>query len=406
MKSKGTQRILFLSHMYPSDMDGAGGIFIHRHVTALRDLGVDVKVISPVPWAPRILWFKDKWRSYGAYPREEELEGVSISRPRYLVLPYMRFRGYSGWSMFVFLYRNIKRLRKRYDFDIIHAHTITPDGHAALMIGKYFAVPVVCTVRGSDLHEYPQRSSRIYTVSKMVLEKADAIITVSNDLAKMATKMATPKNIQVIYNGVDTAKFCRFENREAVKKSLGIPVRSRVIVFAGRCEKEKGIFELLEAFARVEKKTSDIYLLIIGADHTGGAVKNLIEDYGIRDKTLLKGTIPHDEMPVCMNAGDIFVLPSYAEGMANVIYEAMACGLPVVTTNVGGMPEVVSHGSEGFLCQPKNSSELEICITALLDNPALSEEMGLRAIRKVREMFSWETNATKHSNLYKRLLCG
>jgi glycosyltransferase involved in cell wall biosynthesis len=407
MKNAPRPKVLVISHNYPSLVDGISGIFIHQYVMSLMKLGVELQVVSPVPWAPKVIWFKDKWRRCGSFPGEEKVDGVSVKRPRYIELPFNGFRPFSGWSMYKSLLPFLKKLRKEFGFNIIHTHTITPDGHAGILLKRIFNVPSMCSVRGSDLKQYPFESKKMHKVSIRVLEESDAILAVSNDLANQALKMADIKSPPyVIHNGVDTSKFHKYENKEGIRKSLGIRHTGRAIVFIGRCEKEKGIFELLDAFLKIKKAGEDISLVIVGEGKDKEKAKGIVDENNMGGNVVFAGNVPHEEIPGYLNAGDIFALPTYSEGMANVIYEAMACGLPVVSTNVGGIPEVITHGVEGFLCNPGDSEMLEKYIRELIRNPVMSQEMGRKAEEKVLKRFTWESNAEEHLRAYEDILAG
>lgn len=407
MVFKNNPKVLILSDMYPSAIDQISGIFIHHHVKALQNIGIDLTVISPVPWSPKLLWFRKKWQNYGMMPREELIDGIPVKRPRYLALPSKYFRAVAGAFMFYGAIRTIKCLYESFKFDIIHAHTITPDGHAALFLKRAFKVPVICSIRGSDLKQYPRYSEAVYKASRRVLEESDAIITVSRDLANEATGMARVLiSPYVIYNGVDTTKFRRAEDKEKIRESLGLPLHSRIISFVGRCVSDKGIFELFESFLGIEKTFKDVCLLIVGEGEDRLTIEKRVEECGLAGKVIFKGMVSHDKIPLYLNASDIFALPTYSEGMANVIYEAMACGLPVVATCVGGIPEVVSHEGEGLLCRPRNSKDLEECLVRLVNDQGLSEEMGRRGRDKMRERFSWEGNARANLQVYEEVLRG
>ncbi|MFB3885575.1 MAG: glycosyltransferase family 4 protein [Thermodesulfobacteriota bacterium] len=407
-----TPKVLVISHMYPSSVDELRGLFIHHHLKALRSAGVDFKLLRPLPWSPKMLWsLKEKWRHYGEVPKKEWVEDIEVRKIQYIELPIRSYRPFSGVSIFCGLLPYVLKLRKSFKFNILHAHTITPDGHAAVLLKQVFRVPIVCTVRGSDLNQYPFSSKRMYKITRHILERADAVITVSNDLARKVRQFVHSdgneiKHPLVIYNGVDSNVFYRYETsyRFRIRAGLGIPPDGEVLCFVGRCEKEKGVFELLHAFMNSCKYFRDTYLIMIGEGKDYPSFRNEIEKSKLIDRVFFVGAISQKSIPDYLNASDIFVLPSYAEGMANAVYEAMACGLPIITTNVGGMPEVISHGKEGLLSRPQDSRDLEACIIELLKDPGRSKEMGQRGRNKVKEEFSWEKNAREHLRVYEEVL--
>jgi len=398
-------KVLFLSHMYPSSIDKIQGIFIHQYVKCIKESGVNLEIISPVPWAPKILWLKEKWKSYGSFPREEVFNAVKLARPRYIELPFRSFRSYSGPSMFICLYNFFKNLYKTYKFNVIHAHTITPDGHAALYLKKFFNVPLICSIRGSDLNEYPYSSKKIFKASIKVLKGSDAIIAVSKDLANKATEIANIKNPPyVIYNGVNYNIFRNFNNKLKIRKKLGIEPKSKIICFIGRCEREKGVFDLIKAFEIINREINNAYLLLIGDGKDKSIVINIIEKKALSKKVIIKSNIIHDAIPDYLNASDVFVLPSYSEGMPNVILEALACELPVVATNVGGIPEVISYNNAELLCSPGDYTSLAKIIIKIILNYDYYLIKANRARQNMVRRFSWEKGAKKTLFVYKKVL--
>ncbi len=398
-------KVLILSHIYPSIADRFDGLFIHQHVAALKEIGVELRLLSPVPWAPRIIWFKDNWRYYGSFPRQETFGGVEVGRPRYVELPSCGFRHLSGWSMFRCLLPYVRRLREEFGFNIIHAHTITPDGHAAVLLGEHFKIPVICSVRGSDLNYYPFDSEKMYRASMRVLREADTVLTVSRALAETAVSMTEMRRApRLIYNGVDTRLFSRIGRRHENRASLGLPEGKRILLFVGGFKREKGVFDLIEVFAELGEIAGEVVLLMIGDGPEKSALEASVDRHGVSDRIIFKGNVPHEEISSYMNAADMFVLPTHSEGMPNVVLEAMACGLPVIAGSVGGIPEIITDGDDGLLFPAGDVGALRGCLLRLLSDPVLAASMGDRALKKVTENFSWPKNASEHLGVYEEIL--
>jgi glycosyltransferase involved in cell wall biosynthesis len=246
----------------------------------------------------------------------------------------------------------------------------------------------------------------MYRVSSRVIDEADSLITVSSALAHKAMGMGHMKDgPHVMYNGIDTTRFFMSGNREELKKNIGIPAGCKVISFIGRCERNKGIYELFEAFAGLHDMF-DLCLLIVGDGGDSSGIRKMAGDRGLDGKVFLTGKVSHDAVPKYLNMSDLFALPSYSEGMPNALLEAMACGLPIVATRVGGIPEVIAHEREGLLCDPENAISLRECMERILRNPGEAGIMGKRAAEKVKSEFTWEENARKHLAVYKGLITG
>ncbi len=398
-------RVLIISDMYPSRQDPTAGIFIHRHVQALNKLGVSCRVVSLLPWAPKVLWANPKWRHYGNIPKEEVFENIDVKRISFLQIPLKTFHPYAGFSMAFSLKPALKKIRDEFYFDIIHCHTITPVGMASLYLGKYFSVPTICTVRGSDLNEYVFRSNRYFKFSMKVLKESSAMICVSNKLSSYATEltdgMVHPK---VIYNGVDQEIFHPVEDKGKLRQELNLPRDKKILCFVGRIEHEKGIRELYEAFHRVASLIKDAVLVCVGVGQWEDRMrKKMIQD-NLESRIFLPGKIIHADVAKYMQACDVFVFPSYNEGMPNSLLEAMACGLPCVASDAGGIPEVIEHGVNGLLIPTKDAEQLSVSLLNILEEPDLASKLSKMAYKTISNKFSWQNNAAQHIVVYEETL--
>ena len=399
-------KVLILSHMYPNKSNPVCGIFIHNHAKALFKAGCEVEVVSPIPFSPRILWFNTKWKKYGDVPRFDIIDKIPVYYPRYIRLPGKWFHCFSSYTMYFGIVKTISNIVKNFNPDILHTHTATPDGYTGLLLRRKFNFPVVCSLRGSDINNYPYYDSFTMKLTKKVISQTDQLVAVSNALKLKAESFATPKNeIQVIYNGCDIKNFVfNLESRIIVRERLGIPLDSKVLIFIGNLLKSKGIDELMTAFIYLSKQYPNLHLLIIGNGPEYQYIKEQALKNGLQDKIHLAGAQPHNKIPDFLSAGDIFVLPSYNEGLPNAVLEAMACSRPVVATKVGGIPEAVRNGETGFLVNIKDVNALIKSIDKLLSNEELCTEMGLSGKKIIVEKFSWEYNAKEHMKIYEKLI--
>jgi glycosyltransferase involved in cell wall biosynthesis len=167
----------------------------------------------------------------------------------------------------------------------------------------------------------------------------------------------------------------------------------------------KGVHTLIEAFAALLKdyKRNDMLLLLIGEGSERRGIEHVVKALKIENEVLLLGEKPHDEIPLWVNSADVFVLPSLSEGFPLVIPEAMMCGVPIVATDVGGVPEAVIDGRTGLLVRPNDAFSLEKAIRAYLDNEQFTRRITENA-RRMAENFTWAINAEKNLALYSTLL--
>ena len=400
-------KILILSHMYPNKSNPVSGIFIHNYAKALLNAGCKVGVVSPVPYSPKILWFNKKWKKYGEVPKFDTIDKIPVYYPRYIRLPGKWFHCLSSYTIYLGIVKTVSNIIMR-DFkpDILHTHTATPDGYTGLLLKRKFNLPVVCSLRGSDINNYPYYDSFTMELTRKVISQADQLIAVSNALKLKAESFATPKNeIQVIYNGCDIKKFVfNLESRIATKKRLNIPLDNKVLIFVGNLLKTKGIYELIGSFILLSKQYHNLHLIVVGNGPEYQYIKEQAFKNGLKDKIYLVGAQPHNKIPDFLSAGDILVLPSYNEGLPNAVLDAMACSRAVVATKVGGIPEAVRDGETGFLVNEKDINSLVKGIDKLLSNEKLCIEMGLSGRKTIEQKFSWEYNVIEHIKIYEKLV--
>lgn len=340
-------RILVFTSLYPNNIWPHHGVFVKERVTHFAKLdGCRVKVVAPIPYFPRVKlgW---RWR-YSKVARQEIREGLEVCHPRYFITPKVGMSFY-GLEMFLSVLRTIKEIRRDFNFDIIDAHYIYPDGLAAVLLGQYFKKPVVVSARGSDVHLYSELPM-IRRLLKYTLHRADKVIAVCQALKEALIRLEVPpKKIFVIPNGVDIGKFFPMPREEA-RRRLGFPDK-RVILSVGHLTPNKGFDLLMKAFQILYKELhrEDIFLVIVGDGKIRKELESMISSLDLNGDVRLAGDIPHGELYQWYNAADIFCLASRREGWPNVLLESLACGTPVVATDVWGIPEIISSEKIGLL---------------------------------------------------------
>jgi teichuronic acid biosynthesis glycosyltransferase TuaC len=393
-------RVLVLSHMFPKMPGDYSGIFILEQVRHLLKKGIDARVACPVPWSPRLLWFREKWRDYGKTPAHNKLNEVHVDYPRYLCPSGIWLYPWSGTIMVSPLNKLMERSAQFFKPDLIHAHTLIPGGQAAMIAGAKHRLPVVCTAHGGDVNMYPRFSRTAQTAIRRVIAGVDRLVTVSSDLAKKVEAIR-PKPNQVIHNGVDTERFSDLANfKESARLKLGIKPEAKVVLFVGSYLKSKGVFELVEVFGDLAGKNSELLLAMVGGGPEYDAILSCAGRLGILERIYLTGPRPYEEIPEWLRACDIFVLPSDSEGLPCAMLEAMSSARPVVATRVGGIPEAMENGKTGYLVEKGDRSGLREALDRLLADPAKSREMGCCGRETVVKHFSWDKNAEEHSRLY------
>ena len=399
-------RILVLSSMYPKGINSISGIFIHHQVKALQKEGCKVKVISPVPYIPQILCFNSKWKKYKQIPKYINYDGIPVYYPRYFRLPGKWFWSISCYTMNYGIRKFVDSIIREFAPDIFQVYTATLDGYAGLMLRKKYNIPLICSFRGDDINICPKYDQFTHYLTKKVIVESDQITTVSNSLKIVAERIGKPKKeIQVVYNGCDSKMFSyNTKGRLVIRKKLRISSKKLVIIFVGDLAKYKGIFELLSAFTKLNYKYSNLYLILIGKIPDRTALDKIVSSNYLNNKIYIVGEIPQNEIPYWLSASDIFVFPTYNEGLPNAVMEAMACSLPIIATKVGGIPEVVRDGQNGILIDKKSVISIEHSIEKLINNKNMCKKMGEYGRTIIEEKFTWNNSAKKLIGIYNSII--
>ena len=400
-KGDACMKILILSHMYPSRFNEVSGIFVHQQVKELREQGCEVKVISPVPWTPfPINKLKEKWKDYSRIPIYEERERISINHPRYLTFPKSYFFEYSGYFMYLGIKNILRKIYKHFSFNLIHAHALLPDGFAGTLLKKKIGVPLIVTIHGSDLLIYPYRNKGTFSYSLKVLNKASKIITVSSQLKNKCYNEfnVSEEKIKVIPNGYNHRIF-NFKPTDFNKRKVN---NRFIILFIGHIIKAKGIFDLLNAIEIIRKLDQNIYKkiswVIVGKGADMVEFKKRLNTFNINNDIKVVGQVPHEKISKYMKNADFIILPSWSEGLPATLVEAMGCGLPIVATKVGGIPEIINKDI-GILVEPKSPEGLAKGIMN-----AISMDWNRQLISEYAKSYTWKKNAEKTIKIYKEAL--
>lgn len=399
-------KILVISHMYPSSQNQAYGIFIHKQVKALAEQGCEVKVISPVPFAPWPLTaMRKKWQSYASIPDKDHIEGIEIYYPRYPEFPRSFLLEHSGYFMYLGIHSLIKRLSGKFKFDLIHAHVALPDGHSAFLIKKEYQVPLVVTIHGQDFQStiHKGRKSRARLVE--VLGGTDRIITVSTKLKNIVKDQPFASKIEVINNGIDLED-CKIDHGQRTGPGSGetFDFSKKKLISVSNLKKTKGIDLNIKAVSSLIKKYPDLMYYIVGEGEERQNLENLVESLKLSEQVIFLGRLTHPEAMSWMAAGDIFCLPSWQEGFGVVYIEAMAQGVPVIGVLGEGIEDVIHHGENGLLVRPQKVEDIVEALDSLLSNSQYAKTLAGAGQDTVLNGLTWFHNAGRTCDLYKTLL--
>ena len=348
-------RLLVLSSLFPSGTTPGAGLFIRERMFRVARR-LPLRVVSPRPSSPIDGWVRRVRPHYRPpVPRAEEQDGVSVLFPRFAALPGL-LRGADGLMMALGCLPLLRR--ERDGFDIIDAHFAYPDGYAATLLGRWLGKPVTITLRGTEVPHSRDPAKR--RLIQRALQDATHVFAVADSLARLAAELgADPAKVQVVGNGVDLDRF-RPLDRAAARARLDISEDAQVLISVGGLVERKGFHRVIEVLPGLLARHPRLLFLIVGGAGPEGdyqaTLNARIQALGLGDRVRFLGQLAPDALSLPLSAADVFTLATSNEGWANVFLEAMACGLPVVTTDVGGNAEVVCEPELGTIV-PFGSAE-------------------------------------------------
>jgi len=380
--------ILTITTLYPNKKQFRHGVFIETRLRHLIQTGkIKARVVAPVPWFP---FTGDLFKQYAVYadvPKLEVRHGIDIYHPRYLVIPKIGML-LTPFFMALSLYWQVKTLQKQQKIDLIDAHYFYPDGVAVALVNKILRIPFIISARGTDINLIPEYN----LPRKMILwaaKQAKANVTVCKALkASMVEMGANADKIHVYRNGVDLELFKLLDKPKCRDK---YQLKKKTLVSVGHLIERKGHHLIIEAMQFLP----DYELLIVGGGEKDVELKKLVKQLNLQDKVNFLGEKKQQELTEIYNAADAMVLASSREGWANVLLESMACGTPVVATDIWGTPEVVQNQDAGILVK-RTAEDIAKGVKSLFSNyPARSDT------RKYAEQFSWESTTQGLLKLFK-----
>lgn len=369
--------ISVVTPLFPIADEPYRGKPIYQTVLALQQFA-DIEVICPIAVYPPMV----RPRSF-RYRRSGDYRPAGIERVEYLeymVFPYLT-RPLNGYLCARRLYPRLAASRA----DLVLSFWLYPDGYAAVQGARRAGKPVVVSARGSDLLRITDPLTRRHV--RFTLRNADAVLTVSRQMETEAIRLgADPQRARTIPNGLDQSVF-HFQPGDDARSQLKLPDDARVILFVGRMYPEKGLGELLEAFRELAAEDPLLQLVAIGEGPFAARIREFAGQTGLAERIHLPGVCSGSVVAQWMNAAAMFCLPSYSEGCPNVVVEAMACGCPVVASNVGGIPELLTAES-GIMVPPRDKAKLTAALRAALSRTWDRAAMAAASSRSWKDVAS------------------
>lgn len=400
-------KVCILTSSFPRFAGDSAGIFIYHLAIALVKKGLNIEIICP----------HDNGCSFF-----EDIKGVKIRRfPYFYPLQYQNLAYGSGILKniksnictqiqlpFFIISEIIYTLRRLMTSkpDLIHAHWSLPQGLTGVVCKKLFGIPCITTVHGSDVHglQHPM----LKALNRMVINNSDICTANSSASAKMVSDIAGREDTQVVPMGVDTNLFSKSKKVDVIRKKYEID--GEVLLFVGRLIRVKGVYYLIKALPEVLKQYPKTKLLIVGSGPEKRRLMQLSTELEIKNRIVFIAEVLQEDLIPLYSMADILILPSImditgeTEGLGVVLLEAMACRVPVIGSDVGGIRDIIIDGETGLLSEQKNSDSLAEKIISLLSDEQLRKKVIDNGLKLVKDKFTWEAISDRFMNIYMEVI--
>jgi len=371
--------------MFPNNKRSLFAPFVAERARAISNY-LELEIIAPCSYVPLVR------QNVPAF--KELFQGLIVYHPRYLGVPNLLW-SYRWISYYLMCFAFWKGRTPK--CDLVHIEWIYPDAYAFLRYAKGFHIKTVGVVHGNEAIGYfDDNNQKSYYIK--ALRMLDRIISVSYELKmKMESEYGIPEHkVVVIPNGVDLTKFPVINKNEA-RCALNIPTEKKLGVCVARLSEEKNLDFLVKAVSLLGNEAPEIN--VIGDGPLKNRLESMRQQYQVNDKFKLIGPVPHDKINIWLNAADFFCLPSQREGCPVVIHEALACGVPIVSTTVGAIPDLVCSDDYGILCPPSDAKALQSII-----KKAIKKSWDRDKIATYGRKFTWDSVAQQTVKVYKEVL--
>ncbi|MFQ6106504.1 MAG: glycosyltransferase family 4 protein [Thermoplasmata archaeon] len=399
LDDEATMRVCFLTRSVMAHQVGGMERQTHLLCHALCKLGHDVDIVTT------------------AHPSgEREESGIENQRIMYLEGTEPGKYSVEWWSASK---RTFMQLHSACPYDVVHGQSI--GGYAVLGSAKRFRIPVVATCHGTPLSDtrthmttHRFRSKPVGVAGSLmylphhysVYRSSNTVIAVSSQIRDhlVRFKFVKPDNVVVVPNGTDTQTFRPDLEGGAIREWLSVG-NHKLILFIGRLIEEKGAQYAIQALPEVIRNVGDVRLVVAGSGPYASDLQDLARDLGISDRVVFAGFVPEEELPFLYASSDVLVFPTtHVEGFPLVLAEALASGLPIVSSDIGGTSAAVTHGETGFLFEPRDVQSLASHLTRVLCDKDLRGRMAKKARSVSLENFSAERMAALTVEVYERTL--
>jgi glycosyltransferase involved in cell wall biosynthesis len=387
-------RICFLTTTYPDYQGSPRGPFIERLAQRLTQRGHEINVVTPQVFADSKPC--EEWNGVTVHRFPYPSGGRKLVEHDRVPLKAMMFYLLRGtmWA---------RRIAHEHACDVIHAHWVVPAGLMGAWAAKRTRKPLVVSAHGSDLLVWAKKRG-IRSLARWTMRQARACSANSAEMADecRALGAADDRLLTIYETGVDATRFHPDVDGTAIRRQHQCNADEIVALFVGHLTRVKGVDVLLKAFARLS--LPHLRLLIVGDGPEREPLETLATTLGVAERTTFAGAVSWQDMPPYFAASDFFVLPSRSEGMGIVLLEAMATGKPVIGSDVGGIPSLVTPNKNGWLVAPEDDEALAATLRLMTKDTAWRQRLGATALRMARTQFGEDKQVDRVEQLYAMAL--
>jgi glycosyltransferase involved in cell wall biosynthesis len=409
-----TYKAVIITPSFPRYLNDPVSPFLFELFTRVVKLGFEIHVVSPqdsmIPGIGKVL-------------EEEILEGIHVHRFSYMRPPWLQTLTYrdrmpanlekSAWAKMLapFYLLNAARktieICKNYNVDIICPFWAIPQGLIGILVKRIFNRPLIVGTFPVEIALSQSKYQFMMPALDLVFKMADVIIPNSNFTQKEIERMGVnPNKLKMVYPGVDPKKFNPNLDGSLIRNKYNC-TGDPILLTVCRLVERKGIRYLIDALPSIRKEFPNVQLVIIGDGPETNILMSQAKKLGVMDSTVFCRTVQDDDLPYFYAIADVFILPAIidskgdTEGLGVVMLEAMASGVPVIASRVGGIPEALNYGKAGILIEQKNPKQIKETVISLLNDDGLRTSLIKKGREWVISTFSWDNLARQIIEIFR-----
>ena len=388
-------KILAVSHLFPNAHEPRYGIFVARQLAAIAAEGATVELLVPRLYSPRWLsWLLGRPKRMDHTSSLLQFDRLSALSVRYFAFPGKSFKRRAGVAMYRAALAMARARHREIGFDIVYGTDWFLGADVARRLAASLGLPSSGLAIGDDINITAKQSTADHQRFVEIANGLTATLACGDSLAESIDEVRAGSATLSVFGVVDLDRFQPVAAKSPLRRELQLPHAKQILLYAGYLWKRKGLLELIDAFEGV-CQNHDVALVICGQGEDEAAIVQHARQSDANSHIHFVGSVGPDRMHRYMQAADLFVLPSYSEGMPNAVMEAMACGLPVVCTAVGGLPQAVGDSDAARLIVPRDHRALETSIRDILDDEQRAMKMSTAARTLAEARFGARPNARR-----------